>query len=160
MCRRPQNRKPRTHKHYRACPCCKGFFSKLSLHRHFRRCSGTAKGTSNILVESRRTCPDLHILASKRLIENVFPHLHEDIVTNQLRYDEAAILYGNWQCSKYRQRHLPKMIRARMRLLGRFLVAIKQFDPSINCLTDALDPKHFDNVVNSVNQVARQNNRQ
>lgn len=155
FCRRPQEKKPRSNKHYKPCPNCRGLFSKLSMYRHFRRCSGTKKGTRDITVRSRRIEGNIHPSASKRLKEKIFPVLRDDEVTNHIRYDEAVILYGNWMCSKYRQRHLPKMIRNRLRLLGRFIAAIKNQNPSVKSLNDVLDPVHFDNVVSAINEVAR-----
>ncbi|KAG5309974.1 MOS1T transposase, partial [Pseudoatta argentina] len=43
-------------------------------------------------------------------------------ITRIIRYDEILIIYANQMCEKYRSQHHHNMIRARLRLLGRFLV--------------------------------------
>lgn len=158
VCRRPQKNKPRPFKHYRVCPSCKGYFSKLSLHRHYRRCSSTAMGIRDILCKSKRIAGEVHAFAKKPLREMIFPSLRDDGVTNSIRYDEVVIIYGNWLCTKYKQRHLPSMIRSRLRLLGRFLIEIKAINPSITCMVDVFDPQKYDNMVEAINKVAGLNN--
>ncbi|KAF5275540.1 hypothetical protein FQR65_LT16598 [Abscondita terminalis] len=138
---------------YLPCGSCKGFFSKNSLRRHFNRCVGEKK-TENCMVASKRIFGKIHHKASEVLKEKVFPILREDEITNTIRFDELIILYGNKMCQKYRSGHHHNMIRARMRLLGRMMLAIKSECKYAVFLSDVLSPKMYDIVIKSVNTVA------
>nr|CAI5857444.1 unnamed protein product [Callosobruchus analis] len=59
----------------------------------------------------------------------------DDEVGSLIKYDELIILFGNKQCNKYTQRHQHDMIRNRLRLLARFLLAAQQIR---NTITDLL----------------------
>lgn len=155
LCRRPQKMKPRIDSHYKPCPNCKGYVSKLTLRYHYRKCSGTKKGVRDIMIRSRRLAGDIHRKASKKLRNEVFPVLRDNEVANSIRYDELVIVFGNWLCAKLRKEHQQKMIRNKLRLLGRFLISIKSLDPTIKELADVLHPSQFENVIEAVNQVAR-----
>lgn len=46
------------------------------------------------------------------------------------------------------------MVRARLRLLGRLLVAIKSLNPRITSFTDIFQPRHYDFLIEAVKKVA------
>lgn len=103
---------------------------------------------------SRRIKGDVGKLAGTILQNEVFPLLRDDEVTNAIRYDDTILSYGNKLCIKYKQKHLQKMIRGKLRLLGRFLIEIRKINPSIQDLEDVFDPLRYDNVVEAINVVA------
>lgn len=154
FCRQPRKDNPRSEKHYMVCPNCKGYISKLTLRRHYRQCSSTKKGTREICIMSRKIQGDVGIQAGTILRNEVFPLLRDDEVTNVIRYDSIILLYGNQLCLKYRQKHLQKMIRAKLRLLGRFLIEARKMNSSVKNLEDVFEPIRFTNVVAAVNNVA------
>lgn len=68
----------------------------------------------------------IHECANETVRKIVFPILREDDVTRCIRYDKLLIIYTNKLCIKYSHQHQHDMIRARLRLLGRFLMAVKE----------------------------------
>jgi len=49
------------------------------------------------------------------------------------------------------------MIRARLRVLGRFLLAIKEINKNITDFKSIYEPKIYDNCISAINIVARYN---
>ena len=73
------------------------------------------------MVLSRRLSRKLHPSASNTL-NVVFSHLRDgDDVTEIIRWDPVVISYGNKLCLKLKSPHNYPEIRAKLRLLGRFL---------------------------------------
>jgi len=75
-------------------------------------------------------------------------------VCRVIRYDKLIILYGNKLSTKYKLQHQHDMIRAHLRLLGRFLLTIKESNKDINDLESIYYPKFYEDVINTVNKVA------
>ncbi|KAG5869143.1 hypothetical protein JTB14_002755 [Gonioctena quinquepunctata] len=103
---------------------------------------------------SKRVRSDVHENASSVLRDIVFPVLREDEVTSIIRYDQLVIAYGNSLCTKYRLPHLHKMIRSKLRLIGRFLIEMKRIDPQIMDFASIYYPNKFDNVIEAVDETA------
>lgn len=81
-----------------------------------------------------------------------------DKVCAIVRYDLLIILFGNQQCIKYRHsRHLDKMIRAKLRLLGNFLIVLKDIDKNISQLSDLFDSVHYESFQKAVNIIGKYN---
>ncbi|XP_036150106.1 uncharacterized protein LOC118648017 isoform X2 [Monomorium pharaonis] len=155
VCRRPNKEWHRTATDFLPCGKCKGFFSKTSLRHHFRRCTGrNSKHNKSITVLGRTIVGRTHELANKILRTIVFPVLRDDDVTRVIRYDRLIILYGNKLCLKYRLQHQHDMIRSRLRLLGRYLIALKTKDKNITDFASLYDPKFYDVAIAAVNSVA------
>lgn len=154
VCRRPnQNKKTATD--YQVCQHCKGFFSKTNLRHHAKKCFSYC-GTKNrtLFVTGKKVLGRIHSEASNILRNEIFPVLREDDVVRNIRYDRLIILYGNKMCSKYRLHHQQEMIRANLRLLGRFLVALKDKNRDILEFADMYDPQYYDIAVSGINVVA------
>lgn len=143
---------PRLPEHYVPCPTCKGYYSKLSLRRHYQTC--TATSTRGLTANLRKMESNISKLATGLLKDEVFPYMREGNVKDAIRHDQLAILYGNKMCSKYRSQHLRKMIRSRLRLIGRFILEIKNLDPTIKNLMQAIDPRRYDTVVEAIKIVS------
>lgn len=99
----------------------------------------------------------IHSDASNILRNKIFPILRDDEVTRIIRYDSLVILYGNKMSIKYRQQYQEDMIRARLRLIGRFLIALKKIQPAITDFSSLYDPRFYDNCVSAVRVVTRYN---
>lgn len=82
--------------------------------------------------------------------------MREDEVTRVIRYDELLILYANKLCIKYKSQHHHDMIRARLRLLGRFFLAVKDINTNIENFESIYDPKVYDCIC-VINKVAKYN---
>lgn len=140
-------------RHFLSCPSCKGYYSKRSLKTHYRLCS--KEQTRGLLRKARRITQSVHPSACKLLKDEVIPVMRDGEVKETVRNDKLAVIYGNKLCDKYiSNRHLRPMIRSRMRLMGRFIMTIKDLDPSITALYDVIMPTQFDNIVMAIKDVA------
>lgn len=92
-------------------------------------------------IMSRQIMGHVHALANDVLRWKIFPVLRNDEVTISIKYNELLILFGNNLRNKYMQPHQYDMIRAHLRLLGRFKWKI-------------LDPQFYDAAVKSVYECA------
>lgn len=89
---------------------------------------------------------------TKRL---VFPVMRKDSVTQIIKYDELLIAFGNKMCQKYRLQHQHDMIRARLRLLGRFFIVLRDLDNSIVDFSSIYDPTNYEQCIKAVNKFAQ-----
>lgn len=97
----------------------------------------------------------IHYSANTPLRRLVFPVMREDSITQIIRYDELLIGYGNKMCHKYRFQHQHDMIRARLRLLGRFLIVLRALDNSIIDFSSIYDPIKYEQCIKAVNELAQ-----
>lgn len=154
VCRRPGVNLKRKATDYSVCQNCKGFFSKNNIRHHAQRCfSYDGKKTRSLMVMGRKVVGRIHSDASNILRKNVFPVLREDSVIRSIRYDRLIILYGNKMCNKYRLQHQHDMVRANLRLLGRYLIALKDINNSISEFSDLYDPKFFDDAISAIHVI-------
>lgn len=141
---------------YSACAICKGYFAKKTLSRHFKLCSKRDNKSRCVLALGRLTADRIHPSASGRT-RLIVSRLREDTVTRVIRYDELLISWTNKLAIKFVSDHFSDMIRARMRLLGRFLIALKEIEPSIDNFTGLYHPKFYDSVIKAINIIAGYN---
>lgn len=112
------------------------------------------RGKKNLMPLSRAVGGQIHKKANAVLRGQIFPRMREDCYTDIVRYDELAIVYGNYLCNKYRKPHLQPMIRSKLRLIGRLLIVIKNINKAITDFSSIFQPKFYDNIIDAVNQVA------
>jgi len=86
--------------------------------------------------------------------------MREDEITRIIRYDELLILYANKLCIKYKAQHQHDMIRARLRVLGRFLLALKKINSNIEDFKSLYHPKVYDDCISAINVVAGYDNEE
>jgi hypothetical protein len=150
VCRKPQASRDRGAKDY-----FYGIFSKISIRNHFYRCTGhNSKYIKAVSVLGRAVLGRVHSAASKKLRSVIFPVMREDDVCRVIRYDKLVILYGNKLCVKYKLQHQCDMIRAHLRLLGRFLLTIKDGNKNITNFESIYCPKFYEDVIRTVNKIA------
>jgi len=161
VCRRPNEKHSKIAKDFIACAKCKGFFSKNTIRHHSRSCFGTNfKKNRCIMIMGRRVTCRVHPLANEILKKMIFPILRDDEVTRIVRYDKLVILYGNKMCIKYKSEHLHDMIRARLRLLGRFLLALKNINKNVTDFESLYRPRIYDDCIRAINVVAKYNSEE
>lgn len=155
VCRRPSQKVSRNAQDFQACINCKGFFSKATIRHHYRYCVGhSTKKNRSVNVLGRLITGRIHEAANPMLTKVVFPVLREDHITRLIRYDELLIKYANKLCNKYKLQHQHDMIRSRLRLLGRFLSALKAINPNIDDFASLYSPRYYDDIIKAVNKVA------
>lgn len=156
VCRRPNQRMQKTAEDFLACGNCKGQYSRSRIGQHFSECTGTSGKFEHIAVSSgKKATARIHEKANVLVRKWIFPYLREDSIVRGIRYDELMILYANKECDKYgaHQHHYP-MVRARLRLLGRFFEAIRKIKPAMKVFEDVYMPRHYDSAIEAVRVVA------
>lgn len=153
VCRRPAKRSCKTVRDFTCCAKCKGWFTKNNIRHHFKQCANVSKGRK-VQILGRAVMGRIHERASKTVRKVVFPVLREDDVTRCIRYDKLLITYANKLCIKYSHQHQQDMIRARLRLLGRFLLAIREYNSNVIEFSDIYNPLTYDDCIKAVNKVA------
>lgn len=138
---------------YVCCKHCKGFFSKRTLRIHLSKCGKIKRKRTN-LIESRTLTQFIHSAANNVLKTKIFPVLRDDKITRSIRYDELIIKFGNKLSEKYSLEHQHDMIRANLRLLGRFIVELKKYDNEVKELKDIFKPNMFDKCIKALRVVA------
>lgn len=158
-CRRARENKPKILKNYLACGNCKGHYLKWTLRHHFKKCTGRTGEKSRIVkVMGRRIEGKCLKEADERVRRVVLPAMRSDEVTRNICYDSLLLLYANSQCKKYRHSsHHLQMIRARLRLVSRLLIAMRNINNAITSLTSIYDPKYYDTLLDAINIVAQYN---
>lgn len=58
---------------------------------------------------------------------------------------------------KYRSQYQEDMIRARLRLLRRFLIALKEIQPAVTDFSSLYDPRFYDDCISAIRVTARYN---
>lgn len=137
---------------FKVCPNCKVHYSKTAIRKHYPKCiPDYEKGDRSVHLMGKFLRCQIHRNASDVL--QVFTLLRDDEVTQIIRYDEFVITYGNTLCAKYRLPHFHKTIRTKLRLIGRFLLGIKQLDKSINSFSCIFVPNKFDVALVAINKI-------
>lgn len=140
---------------YEPCPSCYGYYSKVSLRKHYITCTKNyVKGGKNLFHLTRKLTGRCHAKANDIVKNEILPVLRDDSITNLLKYDELVIVYANKMSLKYRKKHYHKMIRAKLRLIGRILIELQKIDETVLDFSSIFSPKHYDNVILAVNRVA------
>lgn len=110
-----------------------------------RRCVGKIRqGNNRILVQCSRATSLFIVpsaIASLRL--RIIPKLRfPDPINEVICEDEVIVSYGNLQTVKYRESaHIDKMIRSRLRRLGKFLTEVKFIAKAVEKLITDLSAK-------------------
>lgn len=107
-----------------------------------------------MLVLGRTIARRIHSEASRILKNKIIPILREDDVVRKVRFYRLLILYENKMNCKYRSEHHYDMIRANLRLLGRFLISISKINPLINEMKDLYDTQYYGNTIEAINEVS------
>jgi len=108
----------------------------------------------------RKVTCRLHPLANEILKKMIFPVLWDNEVIRIVRYDKLVILYGNKMCIMYKSEHLHDMIRARLRLLDRFLLSLKNINKNVTDFESLYRPRIYDDCIRAINVVAKYNSEE
>ncbi|XP_039304119.1 uncharacterized protein LOC113005529 isoform X2 [Solenopsis invicta] len=161
VCRRPNEKYSKTAKDFIACAKCKDFLSKSTIRHHSRKCfRKDFKKDKCIMVMGRKVTCRLHFSANEIVRKMIFPVMRDDEVTRIIRYDKLLILYANKMSIKYKSKHLHDMIRSRLRLLGRFLIALKDKNRNVQDFESLYRPKLYDDCIHAINIVAKYNSEE
>lgn len=161
VCRRPNEKHNKLARDFIVCAKCKGFFAKSTIRHHSRSCFGKDfKRNKCIMVMGRKILRRIHPSANETLKNVVFPVMREDDVTRIIRYDDLLIIFANKLCTKYKSQHHHDMIRARLRVLGRFLLALRDINKNIENFESVYHPRVYEDCISTINVVAKYNSEQ
>lgn len=107
------------------------------------------------MVLGRKVQARIHNKASDMVRQVIFPILNDDDVSRIIRYDELVILRANKLCNKFNNQRHHDMIRAELRLLGRFLISIRKFNPNVTEFASIYQPCNYDSCILATKDVAK-----
>lgn len=108
---------------------------------------------------SKTLVGNMHESASTKLRETIFPVLRVDDIVRGIRYDWLVMAYGNKMCVRYILPHQYDMIRARIRLVGRFLFSVKNINAGVTDFAEIFDVKYYKDCINGAIKVAGYNDQ-
>ncbi len=153
--RRPKAELNRDATNFTICYSCYGAYSKTSTRQHI--CSRQqVKGDRTSVQLSRMVEGRIDESASSRL-QTITSRMNSDPVSNLVSYDKLLIAYGNELVEQYDFNPHHKIVRSRLRLLGRVLVELKTIEPKITDFASLFDAQHCDSVINAIRAVGRFN---
>ncbi|KYM96449.1 hypothetical protein ALC62_12893 [Cyphomyrmex costatus] len=157
--RRPHKDTKNTAIHFTACKKCNGYYAKSTIRHHVRKCfKRNFKHNRGVMVMGKKVTCRIHEAASEQLRNIIFPILQEDKVVRAIRFDKLVILYGNQLCLKYTHQHQHDMIRAKLRLTGRFKLAFREINNKIKNFESLYHPRNYDDCISAIKVVAGYNN--
>lgn len=150
--RRPNNIRHRdlSASKYLPCKYCYGMFKKKYLHRHFKIC----KHNKNVMGRNNAQSDGQNMLIAfaatdERLVKDVFPRMISDEISVIAKTDDLIKAFGTRYLKCHKEKHLISVASQKMRILARFLIAMKLEIPEITSLQNCLSPKYFDAIVKS-----------
>lgn len=163
--RRPNKKYNKTGIDFKSCPYCFGSYVKTALRFHVSYNCPNKPISNNGESEVERITTALgtalegrmHENASERLKE-VFKGFQDDSLVRLIRFDWLLIVYGNNLSTKYKRPKHAKMIRNRLRLAGRILLALKDVEPEVTEFGKLYHPKYFDALISAIENLARLDN--
>ena len=148
---------------YVPCSDCLAFFLKQDLWKHAKTCSKRKhrKDEQTKPFQHRQASATLLPVcstATSRFKNNILDTMSQDRITLVARQDQLIIQLGTRLYDKNgHEQHQHQYIKQKIRELARLLLAIRDLDPSIQTLEDAMDPTKFSVVVTGVKRVAGYN---
>lgn len=159
--RRPNSKFKKHATGFTTCPYCKGPYAKSGIRYHIRyKCP--QKPIDDERTKDERVIPSLAASVEARYHEDTSPVLakiitrfQDDDIARVIRFDWLLIVYGNKLSKKYTKLGCIKMIKNKLRLVGRILTALKNIEPEVTNFTKLYHPKYYDSVVEAIRAVAR-----
>lgn len=148
-------------KNYAICVHCKGFYKRLSLSRHMKKCF--AKKDDNPthgkpLVESLifSACHSKYgqILNNLNVKKEIFSKMQADEVTAVATKDSLIIYYGEDLLKKTKIKRSLYHISNKLRECSKFLMQMRKI-ADCDSLLSVLKPMHFDTVIDVIKYISR-----
>ncbi|XP_076843861.1 uncharacterized protein LOC143488824 isoform X1 [Brachyhypopomus gauderio] len=142
---------------YLPCQHCLAFYIRHDLWRHERACkmrkdNGTGcrrriQSTSSKLLPAQGFCSGA--------CEEIIRGMHQDSVLDHIREDTLICKYGDILLGKHGQDKKHHVyIAQKLRELGRFMLAVKEIDHSVQQLFQICTPSRFDLAINSAKKIS------
>lgn len=148
-------------KDYTICKYCKGFYRKLNLSRHVKRCFGKP---SNCQTQNRPLSESLvytacqkkygEIINSLNVKKEVFCKMKADEITSEAISDILIVYYGEDLLKKTKMKRSLHHISNKLRECAKLLIEMKKLDVFGGMLS-ILKPEYFDKCLEAVKSISR-----
>ena len=140
---------------YTTCSTCFGLYVKRRLWLHQKTCqaSNTTKQTYRKEGIKSGQMLDPVALEDKVFRDSILIDMNNDPIKKCVEDDSLIMEFGRWMLQKHREPHKKAYVANKCRELGRLLLDGKQ-KHGWKKLEDAVDPKHFEKLIQSVQVVA------
>jgi hypothetical protein len=139
------------------CPRCKTLLAPKHIWRHFYECmENTTNDDKNVgdsdrrkVIKRARVLKEMCLKdcgADLQFKTDVLASFRDDAVSRCIKKDQLILVYGRQLYIKL-GRYRTEEIRLRMRLLGRFVIAMNEDRKSKISLSECIDSKFFDDVL-------------
>lgn len=136
------------------CSNCLGFFSSKLLYRHRKKCINGSKG--NAQADGQNTMVyNTNKNIDPQLKNLVFPRMLPDKISLVAKSDPLICAFGAQYLKIHREKHFINVTSRKMREISRLLLVLKEKEPKITSLFEALQPKYFDLICESTKTVAK-----
>lgn len=135
---------------YLPCKYCYGMFKKKYLSRHILVCTKCVKNDKEKKFRAQSSGQNMLVAFTgnnKQLEETVFPRMARDEISFVAKSDELITSFGTRYLKSHKEKHLIAVVSQKIRMLARFLIAMRIENSSISTLKDCLFPQHFDIVI-------------
>lgn len=88
-------------------------------------------------------------------LREIIPVMRDDAVVQLIRYDWLLIVYGNILCMKYNFHFQQNMIRAKLRLAGRVLQALRNITSEVTDFASIYHPKRYKSLIEAIKVVGK-----
>lgn len=150
--RRPNPKFERDATDFIACHICYGMYLRTCSRQH--KCQRKlVKGERSAIYLSRMVEGRIHVKASA-ILQKILSRTKEDEISNLIKFDWLLIELGNEMSEAYDYHKHHKLVRSRLRLLGRMLMQLKRIQPEVTDFASLYDPKHCDSVIEAIRAVA------
>jgi len=143
------------------CEYCLAFYDRRRLWKHRKACKfkpSPDTGAANTVCHRAQARAGLLLPisseASDGFIRDILGAMNQGVVTSLIRTDDLIVQFGSrlYAKSGNRQRCWQR-IREQLRRLGRLLLAVKELDNTVTCLSDSITPTKFSTLVTAVRTV-------
>lgn len=146
---------------YSICVHCKGYYKRLSLSRHMKKCFAKkddnplqAKPLVQSLIFSSCHSKYGEILNNLNVKKEIFSKMQADEVTLVATRDSLIIYYGEDLLKKSKIKRSLYHISNKLRECSKFLMQIRKVTSCDNLLS-VLKPVHFDTVIDVIKTISR-----
>lgn len=148
------------------CVHCLGLYGRRKLSVHLKHCSkaplqGQVKSPLKSLIQKKCQAIREHSLplvregASDSLLKNVLPNMRQDEITKTVMNDELILKMGSQFLMGMGHRTERNVVSQKMRDMGILLIKLKKLNLNIKSLSEALDPKYFNFMIEAVKELAK-----
>ncbi|XP_060517578.1 uncharacterized protein LOC132696646 [Cylas formicarius] len=137
-----------------SCTNCLGFYRSKFLYRHTKKCTG-ASSSRNAQVASQNFLIKNLTRIDQQLKDQDFPRMRPDQISLGAKNDFLICAFRARYLKTHREKNCINVTSRKMRELSRIFFELKKMDPNLANLFEALQPKHYDKLVEATKSVAR-----